>query len=597
MTQTISGGDIIVRTLADEGVDTIFGYSGGAILPTYDSIFRFNEDCEKEGRHPIQLIVPASEQGAGFMAAGYARSTGKVGVFLVTSGPGATNSVTPIRDCMADSVPVVLITGQVPRAALGSDAFQEAPVFSLMSTCAKHAFLVTDPEELEATVRSAFEIARSGRPGPVVVDIPKDVQNWMGVYEGKGSLTLRGYDRRVREIQNSRVTPEHARAFFDLLAASEKPLLYVGGGIINSGAAEELRQFSSAFGIPVTTTLMGLSAMNTADPLSLHMLGMHGAAYANYAVEDCDFVIAVASRFDDRVAGKPKEWAPRAKAIAHIDIDFAELGKVKAVNWGHVGDAKAALADLFAAGSGFKKDFSGWRAHLDKMKKDHPHNYNRSSELIQPQYALECLNEVVHGNAIFTTGVGQHQMWAAQYLELKDARSFLTSGSMGTMGFGLPAAIGAQFANPTKTVINIDGDGSIRMNLGELETVTTYNLPVKILVLNNSGDGMVRQWQRLFFAERFCGSDKSLHKKDFVKAAEADGFEFAIRLSEKADVPEVLRRFVEYPGPAFLEVAIDQNACVYPMIGPGSGYKEMVTGDFIPARTVAAQSAGKADLF
>jgi acetolactate synthase-1/2/3 large subunit len=597
MTQTISGGDIIVRTLADEGVDTIFGYSGGAILPTYDSIFRFNEDCEKDGRRPIQLIVPASEQGAGFMAAGYARSTGKVGVFLVTSGPGATNSVTPIRDCMADSVPVVLITGQVPRAALGSDAFQEAPVFSLMSTCAKHAFLVTDPEELEATVRSAFEIARSGRPGPVVVDIPKDVQNWMGTYEGKVKLTLRGYDQRVREIQNSRVTPEHAKAFFDLLAASERPLLYVGGGIINSGAAEELRKFSAAFGIPVTTTLMGLGAMDTADPLSLHMLGMHGAAYANYAVEDCDFVIAVASRFDDRVAGKPKEWAPSAKAIAHVDIDFAELGKVKAVNWGHVGDAKAALADLLAAGSGFKKDFSAWRAHLDKMKKEHPHNYDRSSELIQPQYVFECLNEVVHGDAIFTTGVGQHQMWAAQYLELKNARSFLTSGSMGTMGFGLPAAIGAQFANPDKTVMVIDGDGSIRMNLGELETVTTYNMPVKILVLNNSGDGMVRQWQRLFFAERFCGSDKSLHKKDFVKAAEADGFEFAIRLSEKADVPEVLRRFVEYPGPAFLEVVIDQNACVYPMIGPGSGYKEMVTGEFIPARTVAAQSAGKADLF
>jgi acetolactate synthase-1/2/3 large subunit len=597
MTQTISGGDIIVRTLADEGVDTIFGYSGGAILPTYDSIFRFNEDCEKEGRRPIQLIVPASEQGAGFMAAGYARSTGKVGVFLVTSGPGATNSVTPIRDCMADSVPVVLITGQVPRAALGSDAFQEAPVFSLMSTCAKHAFLVTDPEELEATVRSAFEIARSGRPGPVVVDIPKDVQNWMGVYQGSGSLTLRGYDRRVREVQNSRVTPEHARAFFDLLAASDRPLLYVGGGIINSGAADELRKFSAAFGIPVTTTLMGLGAMDSADPLSLHMLGMHGAAYANYAVEDCDFVIAVASRFDDRVAGKPKEWAPRAKAIAHIDIDFAELGKVKPVNWAHVGDAKAALADLLAASAGFKKDFSAWRAYLDRMKKEHPHNYDRNSQLIQPQYVLECLNEVVNGDAIFTTGVGQHQMWAAQYVTLKNPRSFLTSGSMGTMGFGLPAAIGAQFANPNKTVINIDGDGSIRMNLGELETATTYNVPVKILVLNNSGDGMVRQWQRLFFAERFCGSDKSLHKKDFVKAAEADGFEFAMRLSEKADVPDVLRRFVEYPGPAFLEVVIDQNACVYPMIGPGSGYKEMVTGEFIPARTVAAQGAGKADLF
>jgi len=597
MTSTISGGDIIVRTLADEGVDTIFGYSGGAILPTYDSIFRFNEDCEKNGRRPVQLVVPASEQGAGFMAAGYARSTGKVGVFMVTSGPGATNSVTPIRDCMADSVPVVLITGQVPRTALGSDAFQEAPVFSLMSTCAKHAFLVTDPEELEATVRSAFEIARSGRPGPVVVDIPKDVQNWMGTYQGKGSLTLRGYDRRVREIQNSRITPDRAKAFFDLLAASERPLLYVGGGIINSGAAEELRKFSSTFGIPVASTLMGLGAMDSADPLSLQMLGMHGAAYANYAVEDCDFVIAVASRFDDRVAGKPKEWAPNARAIAHIDIDFAELGKVKAANWGHVGDAKAALVDLLAAGDGFSKSFASWRAHLDKMKHDHPHNYDRASELIQPQYVLECLNEVVRGDAIFTTGVGQHQMWAAQYVSLKNARSFLTSGSMGTMGFGLPAAIGAQFANPAKTVINIDGDGSIRMNLGEMETVTTYNLPVKILVLNNSGDGMVRQWQRLFFAERFCGSDKSLHKKDFVKAAEADGFEFAMRVSEKADVQEILRRFVEYPGPAFLEVVIDQNACVYPMIGPGSGYKEMVTGEHIPARAVAAQGAGKADLF
>jgi acetolactate synthase-1/2/3 large subunit len=597
MTQTISGGDIIVRTLADEGVDTIFGYSGGAILPTYDSIFRFNTDCESTGRKPIQLVVPASEQGAGFMAAGYARSTGKVGVFLVTSGPGATNSVTPIRDCMADSVPVVLITGQVPRAALGTDAFQEAPVFTLMSTCAKHAFLVTRPEELESTVRSAFEIARSGRPGPVVVDIPKDVQNWMGAYKGSGKLTLRGYDRRVQQIQNSRVTPDHAKQFFDLLTASDRPLLYAGGGVINSGAAEELRKFSTTFGIPVTTTLMGLGAIDSADPLSLQMLGMHGAAYANYAVEDCDFVIAVASRFDDRVAGKPREWAPRARAIAHIDIDFAELGKVKSANWAHVGDAKAALSDLLAAGAGFSRDFSAWRSHLDAMKKAHPHNYDRTSELIQPQYVLECLNDVVNGDAIFTTGVGQHQMWAAQYVSLKNPRSFLTSGSMGTMGFGLPAAIGAQFANPDKTIIVIDGDGSIRMNLGELETVTTYNMPVKILVFNNSGDGMVRQWQRLFFAERYSGSDKSLHKKDFVKAAEADGFEFAVRLSEKAEVPAVLRRFIEYPGPAFLEVVIDQNACVYPMIGPGAGYKEMVTGDFIPAREVAAQTADKADLF
>jgi acetolactate synthase-1/2/3 large subunit len=500
---------------------------------------------------------------------------------------------------MADSVPVVLITGQVPRAALGSDAFQEAPVFNLMSTCAKHAFLVTDPEELEATMRTAFEIARSGRPGPVVVDIPKDVQNWIGPYAGGGLLTLRGYDRRIREIQSSRISPDHARAFFDLLKTSERPLIYAGGGVINSGAADELRRFASAFGIPVVNTLMGLGAMDSTDPLSLHMLGMHGAAYANYAVEDCDFLIAVASRFDDRVAGNPKQFAPSTRAIAHIDIDVAELGKVKSAHWGHVGDAKAALSDLLSAANGFKKDYSAWRAHLERLRVKHAYNYDHTSELIQPQQVMEVLNGIVKGDAIFTTGVGQHQMWAAQYLEIRNPRSWLTSGSMGTMGFGLPAAIGAQFGNPDRTVINIDGDGSIRMNLGELETATTYGAPVKVLVMNNNGDGMVRQWQRLYFAERFCGSDKSLHKKDFIKAAEADGFEYAVRVSDASELPRVLREFVEFKGPAFLEVVIDPNACVYPMIGPGAGYKEMVTGSFIEQRQASEVVAetGKPDLF
>jgi len=599
MTRSISGADIIIQVLADEGVDTLFGYSGGAILPTYDAVFRHNEVCREKGEREIQLIVPASEQGAGFMAAGYARSSGKVGVFMVTSGPGATNSVTPIRDCMADSVPVVLITGQVPRAALGSDAFQEAPVFNLMSTCAKHAFLVTDPEQLEATMRTAFKIARTGRPGPVVVDIPKDVQNWVGPYAGSGLLTLRGYDSRIREIQNSHVSEDHARAFFDLLRTSERPLIYAGGGVINSGAAEELRRFSAMFGIPVVTTLMGLGAMDTTNPLSLQMLGMHGAAFANYAVEDCDFLIAVASRFDDRVAGQPKQFAPSTRAIAHIDIDAAELGKVKTAHWGHVGDARVALNDLMSAAAGFTKDFSKWRAYLERLRAKHGHNYNRASEVIQPQQVIEVLDEIVKGEAIFTTGVGQHQMWAAQYLRFKNPRSWLTSGSMGTMGFGLPAAIGAQFACPDKLVINIDGDGSIRMNFGDLETVTTYNVPVKILVMNNSGDGMVRQWQRLYFAERFSGSDKSLHKKDFIKAAEADGFEFAVSVSDAKELPKVLREFVEFKGPAFLEVVIDQDACVYPMIGPGAGYKEMVTGSFIPPRLVSevAVESGKPDLF
>ncbi|HEX4997419.1 MAG TPA: biosynthetic-type acetolactate synthase large subunit [Terriglobia bacterium] len=595
MSRTMSGGDIIVQVLADEGVDTIFGYSGGAILPTYDSVFRHNERCRVEGGQQIQLVVPASEQGAGFMAAGYARASGKVGVFMVTSGPGATNSVTPIRDCTADSIPVVLITGQVPRAALGSDAFQEAPIFNLMSVCAKHAFLVTDPEELEETVRAAFEIARSGRPGPVVVDVPKDIQNWIGPYKGEGQLKLTGYGRRVRDIRNARVAPDNAAAFFAALGQSERPLIYAGGGVMHSGAAEELRGFAERFGIPVVTTLMGIGAVDTRSPLSLHMLGMHGAAYANYAVEDCDFLLAVAARFDDRVAGKPREFAPQARFIAHIDIDPAEHGKVKTAAWSHTGDATTALADLREAGASFKKDFSAWRNAVARLKKQHAHNFDRQAEAIQPQDALEQLDAIVNGEAIVTSGVGQHQMWAAQYLSFRHPRTWLTSGSMGTMGFGLPAAIGAQLACPDRLVINVDGDGSIRMNFGELETVTTYGLPVKVLVLNNNGDGMVRQWQRIYFAERFCGTDKSLHKKDFIKAAEADGFDFARRVSEKSELAGALRAFVEFPGPAFLEVVVDQDASVYPMVGPGAGYKEMITGEFIPARQSVEAGVGSTD--
>ncbi|AXA34995.1 MAG: acetolactate synthase [Candidatus Sumerlaea sp.] len=584
--QTLTGAEMIVQVLADEGVDTVFGYSGGAILPTFDAIFRYNAAHSKGKKDAIQLIVPANEQGAGFMAAGYARSSGKVGVFIVTSGPGATNTVTPIRDCMADSVPVVLICGQVPRSAIGTDAFQEAPVFNIMSACAKHVFLVKNPEELEATVRTAFEIARSGRPGPVVIDVPKDVQNWSGVFRGEGLLNLRGYRERIQHLEESRITKEQARDFFKMLLRSERPLLYVGGGVINANAAAELRKFSQRFNIPVVTTLMGIGAMDTRSELCLHMLGMHGTAYANYAVEDCDFLIAVGARFDDRVAGKVAEFAPNARDIAHIDIDAAEIGKVKPVTWSHVGDAKTALADLLEYGRHFKKDFSKWVEHVKALKRDYPLNYDRKSPLIQPQYVIECLNEITKGEAIITTGVGQHQMWAAQYGEFRHPRTWLTSGSMGTMGFGLPAAIGAQFANPDKLVVDVDGDGSLRMNLGELETVTTYNLPVKVLLLNNYGDGMVRQWQRLYFGKRFTASDKSLRKKDFIKAAQADGFEFAKRVTDKSKVRKALEEFVQFNGPAFLEVIIDPDAGVFPMVGPGMGYKEMVTGDFIKARPV-----------
>jgi acetolactate synthase-1/2/3 large subunit len=398
---------------------------------------------------------------------------------------------------MADSTPIVVLTGQVPTNMIGTDAFQEAPVSAIMGSVAKHVFLVTDPYKLEATVRTAFDIARTGRPGPVVVDIPKDVQNWIGEYQGSGLLPVKGYRQRIEAVRENVLTASDCKAFFALLREARRPLIYAGGGVVNANAAEALGRFARRFQIPVTTTLMGIGAVDTTDPLSLRMLGMHGAAFANYAVEDCDFLFAVGSRFDDRVAGKVKEFAPGAR-IAHLDVDASEIGKVKNVDWAHVADAKSGLTELLEAGAGFKKNFQPWRAHLQQLKVRHAYSYNRESPRIQAEYVLETLNEITRGDAIVSTGVGQHQMWAAQYLDFHSPRTFLTSGSMGTMGFGLPAAIGAQLAHPDKLVIDVDGDGSIRMNYGELETLTTYDIPVKVLLLNNLGDGMVRQWQVLF---------------------------------------------------------------------------------------------------
>ena len=583
---TLSGAEMIIQVLADEGVSTIFGYSGGAILPTYDAVFRYNKEHARGGAEPLPLIVPANEQGAGFMAAGYARASGKVGVAMVTSGPGATNTVTPVRDCMADSVPVVVICGQVPTSVVGSDAFQEAPVSALMGAVAKHVFLVTNPERLEATVRTAFEIARSGRPGPVVVDVPKDVQNWVGPFRGEGHLPIPGYRHRLELVQNNALDDVRCEEFFAMLAESRRPLVYAGGGVVNAGAGSALTAFVEAFGIPVVTTLMGLGSVDTRHPRSLHMLGMHGTAYANYAVDDCDLLISMGARFDDRVAGNPEKFATRARRVLHFDIDPSEIHKVRQADWHHVGNLHSALEALIAYGKrrGFSLDLSTWHEETRVLKTTHALNYDRESPLIQPQYVLETMNEVTGGEAILSTGVGQHQMWAAQYCDFREPRLWLTSGSMGTMGFGLPAAIGAQFARPDKLVIDVDGDASIRMNVGELETVTTYDLPIKVMVLNNFGDGMVMQWQRLFFKGRLSASDKSLRKKDFVKAAQADGFAWARRLDRKEDVPAMIEDFVKCDGPAFLDVLIDQEASVYPMVGPGLSYQEMITGDFIPNR-------------
>ena len=592
----MSGAEVIVQVLADEGVDVLFGYSGGAILPVYDAVFRHNAtqartDGPGEAMHEaMRLVVPANEQGAGFMAAGYARASGKVGVAIVTSGPGATNMVTPVRDSMADSIPLVVICGQVGTAAIGSDAFQEAPVSNIMGACAKHVFLVTDAAQLEATVRTAFTLARSGRPGPVVVDVPKDVQNTALSFRGAGELALAGYRTRLRAVEQATLGDADCAALFDALMQAKRPLIYAGGGVIAAEAADALRGFVDAFGLPVATTLMGLGGFDSTDPLALHLLGMHGTAYANYAVEDCDFVLVLGARFDDRVAGVPEKFAPRAKFIAQVDIDPAEIGKVKRVGWHHVGPLRQALERLTAWGRahGLQPQLAAWYAHVADLKRAHAMNYDRTSALVQPYAVIEAINRHAQGRAIVSTGVGQHQMWAAQYFDFRAPRHWLTSGSMGTMGFGLPAAIGAQLAQPRKLVIDIDGDASIRMNLGELETVTTYGLPIKVVVLNNVGDGMVRQWQKLYFKGRFAASDKSLHKKDFVLAAQADGFGWARRLQRVDELEPVIAEFLAFDGPAFLEVMIDPDAGVYPMVGPGASYAQMITGDFIASRAAPA---------
>ena len=585
--QTMTGAEAIIRSLEELGVKEVFGMPGGAILPTYDPLMDSS----------IRHILIRHEQGAGHAAEGFAITSGRVGCAIVTSGPAAMNVMTALADANLDSVPIVIITGQVGSALIGTDAFQEADVVGASMPISKHSFLVTNPQDIPSRIAEAFHIASTGRPGPVLVDITKDAQAAQMQFSWPPAFDIPGY--RVPGKPSQKQIRAAAAAIND----SNAPVLYVGGGVIRSGASADLMELVNLTDAPVVTTLPARGAIPDSDPHNLGMPGMHGTVAAVGALQRADLVIALGARFDDRVTGRLDTFAPRAKVI-HVDIDAAEIGKNREADVPIVGDLKAVIEALnetlpSALSPTYKEDLSGWWRYLDRLRDSYPLGWIDTADgLMAPQYVLERLSELSGPDAIYATGVGQHQMWAAQYFDFTEPRRWLTSGSMGTMGFGLPAAIGAQFARRDMIVIDIDGDASIRMNLGELETVTTYNLPVKVVVLNNCGDGMVRQWQKLFFKGRFSATDKSLHKKDFIKAAQADGFPWARRLENPQDVAAVVAEFIAFDGPAFLEVMIDPDAGVYPMVGPGMSYAQMITGDHIRSREAPpAREAGPSEMF
>ncbi|HBB35180.1 MAG TPA: biosynthetic-type acetolactate synthase large subunit [Cyanobacteria bacterium UBA8803] len=562
-----TGAFALIDSLKRHGVEHIFGYPGGAILPIYDELYRW------EARGEIQHILVRHEQGAAHAADGYARATGKVGICFGTSGPGATNLVTGIATAHMDSIPMVIITGQVPRAAIGSDAFQETDIFGITLPIVKHSYVVRDPKDMAWIVAEAFHIASTGRPGPVLIDVPKDVglEEFDYIPVEPGTVKMTSYRPTVKG------NPRQINQALNLIRQSQRPLLYVGGGAISSMAHAELQQLAEIFQIPVTTTLMGKGAFDEAHPLAVGMLGMHGTAYANFAVTECDLLIAVGARFDDRVTGKLDQFACHAKVI-HIDIDPAEVGKNRAPQVPIVGDVQMVLIDLLRRyeemGISAQPDQTQeWRDRINRWRQDYPLQVPQYPHNLSPQEVIVELGRQAP-NAYYTTDVGQHQMWAAQFLK-SGLRRWISSAGLGTMGYGVPSAMGVKIALPDEQVICVAGDASVQMNIQELGTLAHYGINVKTVIINNGWQGMVRQWQEAFYGERYSSSNMEVGMPDFVKLAEAYGVK-GVRIDSRDQLKDAIAEILAYDGPVLADVRVNKNENCYPMVAPGKSNAQMI---------------------
>ncbi|MEC7831391.1 MAG: acetolactate synthase 3 large subunit [Pseudomonadota bacterium] len=563
----LTGAEVILKALKDHSVDHIFGYPGGAVLPLYDELFKSNDS-------PNHILV-RHEQGAAHAAEGYARSTGRPGVLIVTSGPGATNAVTGLTDAMMDSVPIVCISGQVPTHLIGTDAFQEADTVGITRACTKHNWLVKDPNDLARVIHEAFHVATSGRPGPVVIDIPKDIQFADAKYLPPADIKNNNYKPQVKPDMQS------IDEAIELMANSKRPIFYTGGGVINSGpeASHLLKELVLLTGFPITSTLMGLGAFPSDEKNWLGMLGMHGTYEANLAMNECDLLINIGARFDDRVTGRLDAFSPNSKKI-HVDIDPSSMNKTVPIDVPILGDCAHALEGLLLKwkSKGHKVKINDWIEKIEIWRKKKSLNYKKSDDTIKPQYAVERLYELTKDKDTFiTTEVGQHQMWAAQYYKFNKPNRWMTSGGLGTMGYGLPAAIGVQVAHPKSLVIDIAGEASILMNMQEMSTAVQHKLPVKIFILNNQYMGMVRQWQELLHGGRYSHSyTDSL--PDFVKLAEAYGC-LGVRASNPKELDKRIKEMLDYDGPVIFDCVVDQDENCYPMIPSGAAHNEMLLGE------------------